>query len=124
MSSDIFENQAQNKRYLGDLVDTLLEEARDPTDTFEDVPIDTRHHVFKEKPRFPKEWRINRKRQAALDDYRQKVTRLEGEKAQKGEVIDGVSAIQAALQRRPMEQAILTVAEGKQKKGAPVHGMR
>lgn len=28
MSSDIHENQAQNKRYLGDLVDSLLEEAR------------------------------------------------------------------------------------------------
>lgn len=28
MSSDSFDNQAQNKRYLGDLVDTLLVEAR------------------------------------------------------------------------------------------------
>lgn len=28
MSSEMFENQAQNKRYLGDLVDTLLQEAR------------------------------------------------------------------------------------------------
>jgi small subunit ribosomal protein S35 len=28
MSSEMFENQAQNKRYLSDLVDTLLQEAR------------------------------------------------------------------------------------------------
>jgi small subunit ribosomal protein S35 len=28
MSSEMFESQAQNKRYLGDLVDTLLKEAR------------------------------------------------------------------------------------------------
>ena len=28
MSSEMFETQAQNKRYLGDLVDTLLQEAR------------------------------------------------------------------------------------------------
>lgn len=28
MSSDSYETQAQNKRYLGDLVDTLLHEAR------------------------------------------------------------------------------------------------
>jgi len=28
MSCEMFETQAQNKRYLGDLVDKLLEEAR------------------------------------------------------------------------------------------------
>lgn len=28
MSSEMFETQAQNKRYLGDLVDTLVREAR------------------------------------------------------------------------------------------------
>lgn len=28
MSSEMFESQSQNKRYLGDLVDTLLNEAR------------------------------------------------------------------------------------------------
>jgi small subunit ribosomal protein S35 len=28
MSCEMFESQAQNKRYLGDLVDTLLREAR------------------------------------------------------------------------------------------------
>ena len=28
MSSEMFQSQAQNKRYLGDLVDTLLTEAR------------------------------------------------------------------------------------------------
>ena len=28
MSCEMFENQAQNKRYLGDLVDDLLKEAR------------------------------------------------------------------------------------------------
>lgn len=28
MSCEMFESQAQNKRYLGDLVDTLLKEAR------------------------------------------------------------------------------------------------
>jgi len=28
MSCEIFETQAQNKRYLGDVVDSLLEEAR------------------------------------------------------------------------------------------------
>ncbi|KAF8252322.1 hypothetical protein K440DRAFT_504399, partial [Wilcoxina mikolae CBS 423.85] len=43
MSCEMFEHQAQNKRYLSDLIDKLLAEARDPTDTFEDIPPDYRH---------------------------------------------------------------------------------
>ena len=39
MSSEMFETQAQNKRYLGDLVDTLIAEARDNKETFEDIPV-------------------------------------------------------------------------------------
>ena len=57
MSSEMFETQAQNKRYLGDLVDTLIAEARNTTDTFEDVPLDFRHHKFKQKLEFPEAWK-------------------------------------------------------------------
>jgi len=57
MSCEMFEHQAQNKRYLSDLVDKLITSARDPTDTFEDVPFDFRHvKKQKPKPKFPHEW--------------------------------------------------------------------
>ena len=57
MSSEMFETQAQNKRYLGDLVDTLMAEAKDEKETFEDIPLDFRHHKFKRKPEFPEAWK-------------------------------------------------------------------
>ena len=57
MSSEMFETQAQNKRYLGDLVDTLMTEAKDENETFEDIPLDFRHHKFKRKPEFPEAWK-------------------------------------------------------------------
>ncbi|KAI5800050.1 mitochondrial ribosomal subunit protein-domain-containing protein, partial [Geopyxis carbonaria] len=57
MSSEMFPNPAQNKRYLSDIFDRLLIEARDSTDTYEDVPFDFRHHKAKPmKPKLPKEW--------------------------------------------------------------------
>ena len=65
MSSEMFETQAQNKRYLGDLVDTLMAEAKDEKDMFEDIPLDFRHHKFKRKPEFPEAWkRTNSKLEA------------------------------------------------------------
>lgn len=36
----MFGTQAQNKRYLGDLVDTLLAEAKNSAEMFLDVPLD------------------------------------------------------------------------------------
>ncbi|KAI5855867.1 mitochondrial ribosomal subunit protein-domain-containing protein [Tricharina praecox] len=62
MSCEMFEHQAQNKRYLSDLLDKLIVEAKDATDTFEDIPVDFRH--IKAKPMiarrpvksFPLEW--------------------------------------------------------------------
>ena len=59
MSCEKFETPAQNKRYLGDLIQSLIKEAQDPTDTFEDIPLDLRHHKVKPKPPFPDEWRLN-----------------------------------------------------------------
>ena len=40
MSCEMFETQAQNKRYLGDLVDTLMAEAKNSAEIFADVPLD------------------------------------------------------------------------------------
>ncbi|RPB09376.1 hypothetical protein P167DRAFT_492377 [Morchella conica CCBAS932] len=73
MSSEMFQHQAQNKRYLSDLVDSLIAEAKDSTETFEDIPFDFRHHEAKKappKPKFPKEWRLSPKRRAQLEEER------------------------------------------------------
>lgn len=59
MSSERFEDPAQNKKYLSDTLDSLIAEAKDTKDTFDDIPLDTRHSDKKLKhrrPKFPKAW--------------------------------------------------------------------
>ena len=59
ISCEKFETQAQNKRYLGDLVNKMIAEATDPNkDSFEDVPFDFRHHKPKIVHEFPEEWKL------------------------------------------------------------------
>lgn len=77
-SCEMFEQQAQNKRYLSDLFDTLVNEVKVITfyvsrcldfdtdiyglflqngkDDFADIPLDLRHHKPKKELKFPKEW--------------------------------------------------------------------
>ncbi|KAJ3563044.1 hypothetical protein NPX13_g8338 [Xylaria arbuscula] len=94
MSCEQFEHQAQNKRYLGDLVTKLVAQAKDPTDMFEDVPLDTRHHTFKTKPKFPKEWRLTDERRKFLEDTRQKTLLLDQKKEEEGTLVIGAEKIQ------------------------------
>ncbi|ORY64941.1 mitochondrial ribosomal subunit protein-domain-containing protein [Pseudomassariella vexata] len=94
MSCEQFGHQAQNKRYLGDVIETLIAQARDPTDMFEDVPLDTRHHKFKVKPRFPKEWRLTEERRLAIEDARQKSLLLDQEKVEAGALVDGKEKVE------------------------------
>ncbi|CAK7564970.1 MAG: 37S ribosomal protein S24, mitochondrial [Sporothrix epigloea] len=89
MSCEKFEHQAQNKRYLGDVVDKLLVEARDPTDTFEDVPLDTRHHKFKYKPKFPREWRLTEARKEELKSLRAASFEMDQKMLASGSLVDG-----------------------------------
>ncbi|KAK9375898.1 mitochondrial 37S ribosomal protein mS35 [Lipomyces chichibuensis] len=58
MSCENFSNSIQNKQYLVDTLKRLLKESRDLSkDSFEDIPLDTRHVKRKAKtPQFPKEW--------------------------------------------------------------------
>ncbi|KAI1121497.1 mitochondrial ribosomal subunit protein-domain-containing protein [Nemania abortiva] len=93
MSCELFEHQAQNKRYLGDLVNKLVAQAKDPTDMFEDVPLDTRHHTFKVKPKFPKEWRMTEERRKFLEDTRRKSLLLDQAKEEAGTLVDGEEKI-------------------------------
>lgn len=101
MSSEMFETPAQNKRYLGDLVDTLIEEAKDETDTFEDVPLDFRHHKFKPKVEFPEGWKLTREKKARLEEDRK--MRLEGEmeREAQGRLVEGVRVVEEAMKRLP-----------------------
>lgn len=118
MSCEMFESQAQNKRYLGDRVDELLIEARvslhffaklcirlmiqDPTDTFEDIPLDVRHHTFKSKPKFPSSWRLTPARIAELAQYREEVATKDQTRMLAGKLIDGVRQIESAWSRIPV----------------------
>ncbi|KAI0535345.1 mitochondrial ribosomal subunit protein-domain-containing protein [Xylaria digitata] len=95
MSCEQFEHPAQNKRYLGDLVNKLVEQAKDPTDMFEDVPLDTRHHTFKVKPKFPKEWRMTEERRKFLEDTRERNLLLDQKKEEEGTLISGAEKIEA-----------------------------
>jgi small subunit ribosomal protein S35 len=64
ISADRFPEQAQNKRFLGEIVENLIKHAKDQSDAMADVPVDTRHvepKLRRNKPiypqhQFPKEW--------------------------------------------------------------------
>jgi small subunit ribosomal protein S35 len=66
MSCERFDHAAQNKRYLGDLLGSLVKEAREGKDLFEDVPRDDRHVKAKKKVPFPDAWLLNEGRVKAL----------------------------------------------------------
>ncbi|KAI9699704.1 MAG: 37S ribosomal protein S24, mitochondrial [Candelina mexicana] len=109
MSSEQFETQAQNKRYLGDLVDTLLAEAKDSSDMFEDIPLDFRHHKFKQKPKFPEHWRMTPERKQQLDATRRQRLLADRERAEQGKLIDGAKLIQQALKSPAYDAAPVMV---------------
>jgi hypothetical protein len=70
IACESFDTAAQNKRYLGDLVEQLIASAQDPADTFEDVPFDFRHHNPKPFHEFPEEWKLTPDRAAELRETR------------------------------------------------------
>ncbi|KAI1439091.1 mitochondrial ribosomal subunit protein-domain-containing protein [Xylaria sp. CBS 124048] len=104
MSCEQFEHPAQNKRYLGDLVNKLIATATDHTDMFEDVPLDTRHHTFKVKPMFPTEWRMTDERRKFLEETRQELLLLDQKKEKDGTLVDGLERITASIQ--PPEESV------------------
>lgn len=120
MSSEMFDTQAQNKRYLGDLVDSLIKEAKDPKDMFEDVPLDTRHHTFKPKPKFPKEWRVTPERLNELAEQRKLAAEADKLRQEENLFVDGRAIIAEAheeMAREALRQVVETPsAAGKGKK--------
>ncbi|KAG0645897.1 37S ribosomal [Hyphodiscus hymeniophilus] len=99
MSCEMFPSQAQNKRYLGDAVNDMLREARDPTDTFEDVPFDMRHHKFTIKPTFPQSWKMTRERKEELAKLRANAELKDQRRLLTGQLVDGVKQIEEAFSR-------------------------
>ncbi|KAI1389841.1 mitochondrial ribosomal protein [Hypoxylon trugodes] len=106
ISCEQFEHQVQNKRYLGDLVESLVAQAKDPSDMFEDIPLDTRHHTFKVKPKFPREWRMSEERRKFIDDTRQKSLLLDHAKEEAGALINGKEKIDLFFSAPPPESKV------------------
>ncbi|KAL2016385.1 hypothetical protein VTK56DRAFT_3807 [Thermocarpiscus australiensis] len=113
MSCERFEHQAQNKRYLGDLIEKMIAAAKDPTDMFEDIPLDTRHHKFKQQIKFPKEWYLTEERKKQLEEQRRQALLLDEQKRQAGTLVDGVQVIQQALLATPAVEERVPVRVGK-----------
>ena len=106
MSCENFEHATQNKRYLSDLVDKLITEAKDGKDTFEDVPFDFRHHKPKPKYEFPESWKITPERKALLEAKRKAIADQEGNRLSSGKVVDGLKVVEEAIKALPGREEI------------------
>ncbi|OJJ49246.1 hypothetical protein ASPZODRAFT_129662 [Penicilliopsis zonata CBS 506.65] len=98
MSCEKFVNRAQNKRYLGELVGSLLHEAKNG-DAFADIPLDTRHHRPKTNLRFPDEWVMTEQRQKQLAARR--AERLALEQDRLNDIVDGNAVVAHAVNTIP-----------------------
>ncbi|KAJ5224483.1 uncharacterized protein N7469_007986 [Penicillium citrinum] len=96
ISCEQFGSSVQNKRYLADLVNTLINEAK-KGDSFADVPLDLRHHKPKIRPRFPDSWNMTEARRQQLAARR--AERISA--AKEREAIDGNSIVAQAIQSLP-----------------------
>ena len=126
MSSEMFETQAQNKRYLGDLVDTLMAEAKDASDMFEDVPLDFRHHRFKKPVEFPEEWKLTPERKMRLEQERKARIKYEQRKVLEGKIVDGGEILQKAMAAMPVRDDSMLLADQQRggRRGGPRQMLR
>ncbi|KAL2372884.1 37S ribosomal protein Rsm24 [Blastomyces gilchristii SLH14081] len=113
MSAENYPTRAQNKRYLGDLVDSLIKEAKEG-DSFADVPLDLRHHKPKTKLNFPKEWAMTEERKQQLQERRERLRLTEAAKAT---ITDGNEVIQQAINSIPALNPALQVGAGDEHAG-------
>lgn len=112
MSCESFEHQAQNKQYLLKLVDDLIAAAKDPSDTFEDVPLDLRHHKSKQRPKFPKEWRLTDERRRQLDEHRSSIALAEASRQEQGLLVDGQKVVDAYLLEKAVAEQQAPAKQG------------
>lgn len=85
MSCERFPTNAQNKVYLVDVVESLIQEAK-TGDSFADIPLDLRHVKLKSRPRFPDSWKMTEERRKQLAARR--AERLNAEK-ERNATVDG-----------------------------------
>ncbi|PLB50288.1 hypothetical protein P170DRAFT_463531 [Aspergillus steynii IBT 23096] len=97
MSCEKFTTKAQNKRYLGDLINTLIKEAKEG-DSFRDVPLDLRHQKPQRKLRFPDSWNMTEQRKKQLEARRAERLHLEQERHG---LVDGKLVIAEAVRNLP-----------------------
>ncbi|KAK5161407.1 37S ribosomal protein S24, mitochondrial [Recurvomyces mirabilis] len=116
-------NHAKSKVKMScDVIKTLITEARDlSTETFADIPLDTRHLKSKAKPRFPTSWLLTEERKAELEGLRRTQLLEEGAKVEQDLLVSGVAAIEAArqIQLKAVEEPVMVearqpLAKGKQ----------
>lgn len=97
MSCEKFSARAQNKRYLGDTIKSLIKEAKEG-DSFADVPLDLRHHKPKVRHTFPESWKMTDDKQRQLSAKRQ--LRLQSEQ-ERNTIVDGKEAVLHAIRTLP-----------------------
>ncbi|KAF2025904.1 hypothetical protein EK21DRAFT_103606 [Setomelanomma holmii] len=96
MSCEKFNTQAQNKRFLGETIESLLKESKQG-DMFEDVPFDFRHAKVKKHFKFPEKWALTSERKAYLESKRAEQAKVEDERANNGQLVDGKTIIDTSL---------------------------
>ena len=80
---------------------------QDPTDTFEDVPFDTRHHYFKPKLSFPEEWNLTEQRRIELARYRQAIAEKDAQLELSEGLVDGIQQIEEGLaKQQPIRESL------------------
>lgn len=120
MSCERFNTRAQNKRYLGDLVNNLVKEAKEG-DSFAEVPLDLRHHKPKRQLRFPKEWIMTEQRKKQLEARRAERERAE----EKRQIVDGSAVFAEAARTLPeLNPALRAQASNEREKVAVKVGGR
>ncbi|EAS35196.1 37S ribosomal protein Rsm24 [Coccidioides immitis RS] len=115
MSCEKFPSRAQNKRYLGDLVENLISEAKEG-DSFADIPLDLRHHTSKKKLSFPTSWAMTEERRRELESLRNERLKIERSRTK---VVDGNEVVVVAVKSLPaLSQASPRGAAGAGRKEA------
>ncbi|KKZ66237.1 hypothetical protein EMCG_08008 [[Emmonsia] crescens] len=114
MSAENHPTRAQNKRYLGDLIDTLIKEAKEG-DSFADIPLDLRHHKRKPKFNFPSDWVMTEQKKRQLQEKRQERMRLA--EVEKPAITDGNEVIQQAINSIPALNPALRLGHGDENAG-------
>jgi small subunit ribosomal protein S35 len=74
---------------------------------FEDIPLDTRHHKFKQQIKFPKEWYLTEERKMELEAQRKQALLLDEAKRTEGLLVDGREAIEKALLNAKKEEVVV-----------------